>query len=106
MGDGGGGDGGSTIMGGGGGGCVGSGRVNEMDCCRLLGVIQELWEDLPYNFPFFLEFLYDEGEGRRGWGAGVDDVSCVRSQRSMSSISSLVSILKVSSVTFVFVEGS
>ena len=61
MGDGSGGDGGSAVVGGGGGGCVGSGGVNEMDCCRLPGVIQELWEDLPYSFPFFVEFLLNEG---------------------------------------------
>ena len=61
MGDGGGGDGGSAVMASGGGACVGSGGVSERDCCRLPGVIQELWEDLPYSFPFFLEFLLNKG---------------------------------------------
>ena len=71
-------------MGGGGGACVGSGGVSERDCCRLPGVIQELWEDLPYSFPFFLEFFSMRE------GAKIDYVSWVKSQRSMSSISSLV----------------
>ena len=39
MGDGGWGDRESAVMGGGGGACVGSGGVNERDCCRLPGVI-------------------------------------------------------------------
>ena len=42
---------GSAVMGGGGGACVGSVGVSERDCCRLPGVIRELWEDLPYSFP-------------------------------------------------------
>ena len=31
----------------GGGACVTSGGIKERDCCRLRGVIQEIWEDLP-----------------------------------------------------------
>ena len=96
MGDGNGGDGGSAVMSGGGGACVGSGR----DCCRLPGVIRELWEDLLYNFPFFLEFILNEG-GCRNWY-----VSWVKSHRSMSSISFLLLASKISSVTFLIVEGS
>ena len=56
----------SAVTSGGGGACVGSGGVNERNCCRLPGVIQELWEGLPYSFPFFLEFLLNEG-GCQGW---------------------------------------
>ena len=65
MGDGGGGNGGSTVMGGGGGASVGSGRVSDRGCCRLLGVIRELWEDLPYSFPFFWNSF------SRMWGGGL-----------------------------------
>ena len=37
--------------------CVGGGAwVIQRDCCRLHGVIQELWEDLPYSSPFFFAF--------------------------------------------------
>ena len=56
----GGGDGGNAVMDVRGSACVGSGGVNERDCCRLPGVIQELWEDLPCSFPFFLEFVLNE----------------------------------------------
>ena len=66
MGDGGGGDGGSAVMGGGGGDCMSSGGLNERDCCRFPGIIQEIWEDLPYSFPFFLELVLNE-EGCRSW---------------------------------------
>ena len=58
--DGGRGDRGGAVVGSGRGGCVRSGGVNETHCCRLPGVIQELLEDLPYSFPFFLEFLLNE----------------------------------------------
>ena len=34
-------------------GSVGSGGFSEMDCCRLPGVIQQLWEDLPCSSPYF-----------------------------------------------------
>ena len=34
-------------------GSVGSGGSTEMDCCRLPGVIQQLWGDLPCSFPYF-----------------------------------------------------
>ena len=47
MGDGGEDDKGSAVIGGGGGACMGSGEVSERDCCRLPGVIRELWKDLP-----------------------------------------------------------
>ena len=57
MGDGGGGDGGTAVMGGG-GAC---GRVGEREYCRISGFIRELWEDLPYIFPFFFEFLLIKG---------------------------------------------
>ena len=40
----------------GGGACVGSGGVSEKDYCRVTALIRELWEDLPYSFPFFFEF--------------------------------------------------
>ena len=39
------------------GACAGSGGVSERDCCRLLEVIRELWEDLPYSFPFFFKLF-------------------------------------------------
>ena len=42
-----------------GGACAGSGGVIQRDCCRLLGVIRELWEDLPYSSPFF--FVFNKG---------------------------------------------
>ena len=100
MGDGGGGGRGSGVMGGGRDACVGSGGVNGRNCYRLTGVLQELCEDFPYRFPFFLKFLPTEGV------VGVGDVSLIKLQRSTSSISSLVSISKISSVTFVIVEGS
>ena len=58
VGDGGEDDKGSAVIGGGGGACMGSGEVSERDCCRLPGVIRELWKDLPYSFPFFLEFFF------------------------------------------------
>ena len=74
MGDGGGGDGGSAVMASGGGACAGSGGVSERDCCRLPGVIQELWEDLPYSFPFFLEFLLNKG-GCRSWWCVLGEVT-------------------------------
>ena len=51
---------GSAVMGGGGGACVGSGGVSEWDSCRLPGVIRELWEDLPYSFPFFFDFFFNK----------------------------------------------
>ena len=60
MGDSGKGYGGSAVMGDGGGACVGSGGVSDRDCCRLPGVMRELWEDLPYSFLFFLESLLNE----------------------------------------------
>ena len=65
VGDGGGGDGGSAVVGGGRDACVGNGGVDEGDCCRFSGVIRELWEDLPYSVPFFVEFLSNE---RGVWG--------------------------------------
>ena len=37
---------------------------------------------------------------------GIDDVSCVKSQISVSSMSSLALTSKISSITFVMVEGS
>ena len=74
MGDGGGGDGGSAVMASGRGTCVGSGGVSERDCCRLPGVIQELWEDLPYSLPFFLEFLLNKG-GCRSWRCVLGEVT-------------------------------
>ena len=52
-GDGGGGDRESAVMGGG-GAWVASGGVRKSDDCRIPGVTQELWEDLPYSFSFFL----------------------------------------------------
>ena len=58
MGDGGEDDKGSAVIGGGGGVCMGSGEVSERDRCGLPGVIRELWKDLPYSFPFFLEFVF------------------------------------------------
>ena len=39
-----------------GGACVVSGGASDRDCCRLPGVIRELWEDLPCSFPFFFKF--------------------------------------------------
>ena len=60
VGDGGEGDKGSAVMGGGRGACVGSGGVSEGDCCRLPGIIREIWKDLPYSFPFFLEFFFSK----------------------------------------------
>ena len=90
MGDGGRVDRGSAVIGGGRDACVGSGGVNDRDCCRIPGSIRELWEDLPYSFLFFL----------------IGDVSLVKSQRSVLLISSLVSISMFYSVTFVIVEGS
>ena len=60
VGDGGEGDEGSAVMGGGGSTCVGIGGVSEMGCCRLPGVIRELWEDLPYSFSIFLEFFFNK----------------------------------------------
>ena len=44
----------------GGGACVTSGGIKERDCCRLRGVIQEIWEDLPCSFPFFFGFFFDK----------------------------------------------
>ena len=41
-----------------------------------------------------------------GEGAVVGDVSWVKLQRFMSSISSLALTLKISSITFVILEGS
>ena len=46
---------GGAVMCVGGGACMGSGGVSE-DYCRVTGLIRELWEDLPYSFPFFFEF--------------------------------------------------
>ena len=60
MGDSGWGGGGSAVMGGGRDACVGSREINERDCCKFPGVIQELWENLRYNLPFFLKFLPNE----------------------------------------------
>ena len=40
---------------------MGSGGVSERDYCRIPGVIRKHWEDLQYNFPFFLEFLLNKG---------------------------------------------
>ena len=60
VGDGGEGDKGSAVMGGGRGACVGSGGVSEGDCCRLPGIIREIWKDLPYSFPFFLKFFFSK----------------------------------------------
>ena len=54
MGDGGEGDGVSAVMGGG-DGCVGSGGVNETDCCRLPMVIQELLGRPPTQFPILFQ---------------------------------------------------
>ena len=53
------GDKGGVVMSGGGGPCVGSGWVSNKDCCRLPGIIRELWEDLPYSFPFFFSLVFD-----------------------------------------------
>ena len=93
MGDGGGSDGGSAMMSDGKSACVGSGGVNERDCCRLSRVIRELWEHLPYSFPFILEFLLNEvGDGGVAW---VFDVSWVKLKRFILFISSLLSISKV-----------
>ena len=93
VGDGGGGDGETAVMGGGEGACLGSGEVNERDCCSS-GKASHI-----------VSHSFSNSFSMRG-GTGDGDVSCVKSQRSMSSISSLISISKVSSVTFVFVEGS
>ena len=60
VGDSGRGDGGTAVMDDG-GACVGSGMVGERDYWRIPGVISELWEDLLYRFPFFFEFLLNEG---------------------------------------------
>ena len=46
MGDSGWGGRGSAVMGGGRNACVRSGEINERDCCKFPGVIQELWENL------------------------------------------------------------
>ena len=54
--DGGEGNKGGAIMCARGGTCAGSFEVSEKDCCRLPGVISELWSDLPYSFPFFFKF--------------------------------------------------
>ena len=58
--DGGEGNKGSAVMSGGGGACAGSGGVSGRNCCRLPEVIQELWEDLPYSFPFFFKFYFNK----------------------------------------------
>ena len=47
----------NTVMSGRAGACAGSGGVSDRDCCRLLEVILELWEDLPYSFPFFFKLF-------------------------------------------------
>ena len=47
---------GGTVMCVGRGTCAGRVGLSERDCRRLLGVIQELREDLPHSFPFFFEF--------------------------------------------------
>ena len=59
------GDRGSALMGGR-VACVDSGMVDERDNCRIPGIIRELWEDLPYSFQFFFEFLLNEGCCRGG----------------------------------------
>ena len=46
----------SVLMGDEGGACVGSAGVSERDCCKLLGVIRELWKELPCSFPFCNSF--------------------------------------------------
>ena len=43
----------SAVTGGGESSFVGSGGASLRDCSRFPGVIQELWEDLPYSIPFF-----------------------------------------------------
>ena len=58
--DGGGGDRGSAVMGGRTDACVGSEGFNQRDCCRFSRVIRELWEDLPYSFPFFFKILTND----------------------------------------------
>ena len=50
----------SAVMIGGRGACVGSGNVSKRDCCRLPGVIRELWKDLQYLFPFFFNFFFNK----------------------------------------------
>ena len=51
---------GSAAMSGGGDACVGSGGVSERDCCRLFGIIQELWKDLLYSARFFLQLFFNK----------------------------------------------
>ena len=60
MGDGGEGNKRSVVMSGGGDACVGSRRVSERDCCRLPGVIRELWKDLQYSFSFFIDLFLNK----------------------------------------------
>ena len=50
---------GSAVMSTGRGACGSSGGVSESDCCRLPGVIRELWEDHTYSFSFFLKFFFN-----------------------------------------------
>ena len=47
----------NPVMSGRAGACVGSGGVSERDCCRVLEVIRELWEDLPYSLPSFSSYF-------------------------------------------------
>ena len=49
----------SVVMTGGRGACVASGNVSKRDCCRLPGIIRELWKDLQYSFPFFINFFFN-----------------------------------------------
>ena len=65
MGNGGGGDEGSAVVSVGRDSYIGNGGFDEDNCCRYFGVIREIWEDLPYNVLFFLEFHSNE---RGGWG--------------------------------------
>ena len=51
---------GNAVMSGDGSSCVGSGGVCESNCCRFPGVIQELWEDITYSFPFFIDFFFNK----------------------------------------------
>ena len=78
---------------------MGSGRVNGI-VAGSLGLSESSGKTSHIVYHSFSNSFSMRG------GVGVGDVSCVKSQRFMSSISSLVSTSKVSSVTFVFVEGS
>ena len=35
-------------------------EISERDCCRLPGVIRELWEDIPYSFSFSIDFFFNK----------------------------------------------